>query len=71
MTRFYVRRQLEGHERLAALAVAVGVGSLSFYLTRILLARENVESKAPAAPAVVGPKRSLRSLAQREEAEGC
>lgn len=68
MTKFYVRREVEGHERLAALALAVGIGSLSFYLTRMLLAREKVESKAPA---VGASKRSMRSFAQREEAEGC
>lgn len=47
MTRFYVQREAEIRETIGALAVAVGVGGLSFYLVRLLLARENLESKAP------------------------
>ena len=37
---------------MGALAVALGVGGLSFYLVRMLLAREDLESKAP--PRVAG-----------------
>ncbi|MED5564383.1 MAG: hypothetical protein VYB16_07780, partial [Gemmatimonadota bacterium] len=33
-------------ETVSALAVALGVGGLSFYLTRMLLARDDLESKA-------------------------
>ena len=47
MTRFFVRRQPGIHEAVAALAVGLGIGSLSFYLARMLLAREDLESKAP------------------------
>lgn len=47
MTRFYVKREAGIRETVGALAVALGVGSLSFYLARMLLAREGVESKAP------------------------
>ena len=34
-------------ETVSALAVALAVGGLSFYVARMLLARENLESKAP------------------------
>jgi hypothetical protein len=47
MTRFYVQREAGVRETVGALAVALSVGSLSFYLVRMLLARESVESKAP------------------------
>ena len=47
MTRFYVQRAAGIRERVTALAIAVGVGGLSFYLARMLLAREDLESKAP------------------------
>lgn len=47
MTRFYVQREAGIRETVAAVAVAVGVGGLSFYLVRMLLAREDFESKAP------------------------
>ena len=47
MTRFYVQRKAGIRETVAAVAVAVGVGGLSFYLARMLLAREGLESKAP------------------------
>lgn len=47
MTKFYVQKEAGIRETMGALAVALGVGGLSFYLVRMLLARENVESKAP------------------------
>jgi hypothetical protein len=58
MTRFFVKREAGVRETVGALAVAVSVGSLSFYLARMLLAREGVESKAP--PRITGdPGRRL------------
>jgi hypothetical protein len=50
MTRFYVQTEAGVREKAAALAVALGVGGLSFYLVRMLLAREDVESRAPSHP---------------------
>ena len=51
MTGFYVPREARTRETVGAVAVAVGVavsvGGLSFYLARMLLAREHMESKAP------------------------
>ena len=47
MTRFYVQKEAGIRETVAAVAVAVGVGGLSFYLARMLLAREDLESEAP------------------------
>ena len=47
MTRFYVQRESGIRETVGALAVALGVGGVSFYLVRMLLAREDLESKAP------------------------
>ncbi len=47
MTRFFVQRESGTRETVAAMAVALGVGGLSFYLVRMLLAREDVESEAP------------------------
>ena len=47
MTRFYVQKEAGIGETVGALAVALGVGGLSFYLVRMLLAREELESKAP------------------------
>ena len=47
MTRFYVKREVRIRETVSALAVALGVGAFSFYVARMLLARENLESKAP------------------------
>ena len=52
MTRFYVPREAGIRETVSALAVALAVGGLSFYLARMLLAREILESKAP--PHVAG-----------------
>jgi hypothetical protein len=52
MTRFFVRREAGIRETVGAVAVAVGVGGLSFYLARMLLARQDLESKAP--PQVAG-----------------
>ena len=48
MTRFFVRRRAGIREAVGALAVGLGIGGLSFYLARMLLAREDLESKAPA-----------------------
>lgn len=47
MTRFYVPRKAGVRETVSALAVALGVGGLAFYLVRMLLAREHLESTAP------------------------
>jgi hypothetical protein len=47
MTRFFVPRKAGPRETMAALAVALGIGGLSFYLVRMLLARDSLESKAP------------------------
>ncbi len=47
MSRFYVRSEAGIRETVAALAVALGVGGLSFYLARMLLAREGLESTPP------------------------
>ena len=47
MTRFYLPRKAGARETMGALAVALGVGGLSFYLVRMFLARENLESEAP------------------------
>jgi hypothetical protein len=47
MTGFYVRRDARVRETVGAVAVAVSVGGLSFYLARMLLARKHMESKAP------------------------
>ena len=47
MTRFFVRKEAGIRETVGALAVALGIGGLSFYLVRMLLAREDLESKAP------------------------
>ena len=55
MTRFYVPRKAGARETMGALAVALGVGGLSFYLVRMFLARENLETKAP--PHVAGEPR--------------
>ncbi len=47
MTRFFVRRRAGIREAAGALAVGLGIGGLSFYLARMLLARDDLESKAP------------------------
>ena len=47
MTKFYVQKEAGAGETVGALAVALGVGGVTFYLVRMLLAREAVESKAP------------------------
>ena len=47
MTGFYIRREARTRETVGAVAVAVSVGGLSFYLARMLLARDHMESKAP------------------------
>ena len=51
MTRFFVPRKAGPRETLGALAVALGValgtGGLSFYLVRMLLARDSLASEAP------------------------
>ncbi len=62
MTRFYVKREAGIGETVSALAVALSVGGLSFYLTRMLLARDDLESKAPPGLAVdPGRLRAARS----------
>ena len=47
MTRFFVRGEAGIRETVGALAVGLGIGSLSFYLARMLFTREDLESKAP------------------------
>ncbi len=47
MTRFYVQREAGIRETVSALAVALGVGGLSFYLVRMFLARDRLETEAP------------------------
>ncbi len=66
MTRFYVKREAGILETVSALAVALSVGGLSFYLTRMLLARDDLESKA--LPDVAGDPGRLLG-ARREGAE--
>ena len=51
MTRLYVRPGPGPRETLGALAVAIGVGAVSFYFVRMCLGREALESEAPALPA--------------------
>ena len=51
MTRFYVPRKAGTRETMGALAVALGVGGLSFYFARMLFARDNLETKAVASVA--------------------
>lgn len=61
MTRFYVRREAGIRETVGALAVALGVGGLSFYLVRMLLARDQLETEAPAhAPSELGRRPGSR-----------
>jgi hypothetical protein len=47
MSRFYLRRDPGSKETLGAIAVALGVGAVSFYFVRNLLAREGLEREAP------------------------
>ncbi len=47
MPRIYVRADPGGREILGSLAVAVGVGALAFYVARMLLSREGLESTPP------------------------
>ena len=62
MTRFYVKREAGIRETVSALAVALSVGGLSFYLTRMLLARDDLEFKAlPDVAADPGRLRGARS----------
>ena len=63
MTRFFVRREAGIRETVGALAVALGIGGLSFYLARMLLAREDLESKAP--PHVARDPGRLRVVGRR------
>jgi len=61
MTGFYVRREARTRETVGAVVLAVSIGGLSFYLARMLLARDHMESKAP-------PREPGRI--QRAESEG-
>jgi hypothetical protein len=47
VSRFYLRRDPGSKETLGAMAVALGVGAVSFYFVRNLLAREGLEREAP------------------------
>ena len=51
MTRLYVRPGPGPRETLGALAVAIGVGAVSFYFVRMFFGREGMEREAPALPA--------------------
>ncbi len=51
MTRLYVRQRPGPKETLGALAVAIGVGAVSYYFVRMFLGREGLEREAPALPA--------------------
>lgn len=51
MTRLYVRQRPGPKETLGALAVALGVGAVSFYFVRMFLGREGLEREAPSLPA--------------------
>jgi len=64
MTGFYVRREARTRETVGAVVLAVSIGGLSFYLARMLLARDHMESKAP--PRVAREPGRL----QRAESEG-
>ncbi len=66
MTRFFVRREAGIRETVGALAVALGIGGLSFYLARMLLAREDLESKAPLH---LGGSSESRQIAGSEKAK--
>ena len=47
MTRFFVQREAGIRETVTALAVAVGIGALSFYVARMFISRDDVESETP------------------------
>ena len=62
MSRFYVQREAGTRDTLAALALAIGVGGLSYYLVRMLLARDELESKGPPSLAPESqPRKKIRS----------
>ena len=63
MTRFYVPREARIRETVSALAVALGVGGLSFYLVRMFLAREGLETEAPT-PVESEPGRRISTKGQ-------
>lgn len=54
MSRFYLRRDPGSKETLGAMAVALGVGAVSFYFVQNLLAREGLEREAPKRPGTTG-----------------
>lgn len=64
MSRFYVHSEAGIRETMAALAVALGVGGLSFYLARMLFARESLAT----APPRVEPKSGRRKRVGSGEA---
>jgi hypothetical protein len=47
MSRYYVHRDPGPREILGSLAIALGIGGLSFYLARAFLSREGLESTPP------------------------
>ena len=69
MTSFYVQREAGVRERVAALAIAVGVGGLAFYLAKSFLAREQVESKAPSLVAKTPSGRSVAESGRQNAVE--
>ncbi len=68
MTRFYVQREAGIRQTVGALAVGLGIGGLSFYLARMLLAREDLESKPPR---YLSGDPESRQIAGSEGDEGC
>ena len=72
MTSFYVQKEAGVRERVVALALAMGVGGLSFYLAKAFLAREQVESKAPSlvgkSPVIEKPARRSLTESGRQKA---
>ncbi len=68
MTRFYVKTEAGIRETVSALALALGVGACSFYVARMLLAREDLESKPPR---YLSGDPESRQIAGSEGGEGC
>ena len=66
MTRFYVHREPGLRETLGALAVALGVGAVSFHCVRMLLAREGLEREAPKRAPLAGA-----DLSPAADQDGC
>jgi len=65
MTRFHVQREAGISETVSALTIALGVGGLTFYLTRMFLARENLEYHASLPGTDPGRRRLAGSKAEQ------